>query len=347
MRDQGAKQLAAILLLFLLCSLPRAAAGKGVEFGYKLLDKVQEGTDPGIVISPSTTAVGVSLSLKRSDGKVFHFEVPRLPAQEQREFHWPQPPGRMRYQAALVSSTTRGEQVTSRFEFEVLVVRPLQVRVLADELDLQRRLIAFTADRPPVRVELELSGADGLLTKQEQAVSGGAGEPVRLQWPEVASTVQKIQMRVFDRDGFWTGAVFEPWWIELPHEELNFDTGKATFRPGEEAKLDRTMKEIGEVLKLHGKEADLRLYVTGYTDTVGTAESNQTLSLERALAIARGFRAKGLEIPIYYQGFGESVLAVPTADEVDEAANRRALYVLGNAPPQRSAAIPRSDWRRL
>ena len=33
-------------------------------------------------------------------------------------------------------------------------------------------------------------------------------------------------------------------------------------------------------------------------------------------------------IPIYFQGFGEEVLAKPTPDETDEPLNRRALYIL-------------------
>ncbi|MBM4320389.1 MAG: OmpA family protein, partial [Deltaproteobacteria bacterium] len=255
--------------------------------------------------------------------------------------------------AALIASNTQGEQVTSRFEFEVLVVPPLGVRVLADELDLLQRRIAFVADRPVVRVELELFDEVKQLVAHEQQLDRqvAAGEPVRVQWPAAAGgdveEIKRIEMRVYDRDGFWSGQEFKPWWLELEHEEVNFDTGKATYHPAEEKKLDRTMQALNKVLAEHAQQADLRLYVAGYTDTVGTAESNMTLSLERALAIARAFGSKGLRIPIFYQGFGETVLAVPTADGVDEQRNRRAIYVLGNAPPPPSGAIPRRDWRRL
>ena len=70
------------------------------------------------------------------------------------------------------------------------------------------------------------------------------------------------------------------------------------------------------------------------------------LDAQRAEAIARYFKAHGVTVPIYYQGFGEDALAVPTADAVDEARNRRAVYVLANVPP-RGAQFPRAQWKRL
>ena len=90
----------------------------------------------------------------------------------------------------------------------------------------------------------------------------------------------------------------------------------------------------------------VNLYVAGYTDTVGDAASNLRLSTSRAKSIAVWFQAQGFDGHIYYQGFGEKVLAVPTADNVDEAQNRRSLYVVAATPPV-SASFPGAQWTKL
>ena len=78
---------------------------------------------------------------------------------------------------------------------------------------------------------------------------------------------------------------------------------------------------VGEVLSV-------KLFVLGYTDTVGNSAANQALSVRRACAIAAYFRAAGVKIPIRYAGKGEDALLVLTPDETDEVRNRRARYLL-------------------
>ena len=95
----------------------------------------------------------------------------------------------------------------------------------------------------------------------------------------------------------------------------------------------------------------LRLYVAGHTDTVGPSAKNRTLSLARAEAIGRYFRTKGLDIPIVVAGFGEDVPKVPTPDNTDNRANRRADYVLGpaaGAPPFHGPYLKaHAGWHQL
>ena len=74
-------------------------------------------------------------------------------------------------------------------------------------------------------------------------------------------------------------------------------------------------------------------------DTVGSAASNDKLSLNRAKAIASWFRKHGLSIPTFYRGAGERSLAVPTPDNTPNEKNRRAVYILSNRPPLDSADL--------
>jgi outer membrane protein OmpA-like peptidoglycan-associated protein len=60
---------------------------------------------------------------------------------------------------------------------------------------------------------------------------------------------------------------------------LFFDTGKAEVKPESKPTLD-------EIAKLLKAEPTLRVLVVGHTDTVGSQQSNQELSLRRAQSVA-------------------------------------------------------------
>jgi len=91
----------------------------------------------------------------------------------------------------------------------------------------------------------------------------------------------------------------------------------------------------------------VKLYIAGCTDTVGDAAHNRELSRKRARSIARWLREHGYDRPIYFHGFGESLLAVGTGDGVDEPRNRRVLYMVGANPPPAGSGIPGVSWSAL
>ncbi len=320
------------------------------ELSYRVFDKVVRGdpsTKPGLEITPSVTMRHVVLRLERSDGTHRTLRAGVIPAGRAHRFTWDQPLGEQHYRAAITWTRAMGKETTARLEFDVRVVEPLRLELVGDKVDLEARRVAFRTNRPVSRAEVTVKPDHGdpisetlTPTQMDHGVYG-------LTWPEVPGKVQFIGLEVFDDQGFWAKAELQPWWIEVEHEEVHFDTGKATFRPEEARKLDDSLGKIRELLARYGGQAKLSLYIAGYTDTVGSAASNQALSEARAAAIASYLQRRGLKIPTFYQGFGEDVLAVQTADEVDEPANRRAIYILGTVPPPTSPAIPRSDWRRL
>ena len=135
--------------------------------------------------------------------------------------------------------------------------------------------------------------------------------------------------------------------MEIPHEDVVFASGSHAIPGAENPKLESSWTSVSEVFAKYGAVVEVKLYVAGYTDTVGDAGSNQGLSERRARSIATWFRQRGFAGPVFYQGFGESVLAVQTPDGTDEQANRRALYVLAAQAPPVSPPLPRSDWKQL
>ncbi|HEX6734300.1 MAG TPA: OmpA family protein [Azonexus sp.] len=64
--------------------------------------------------------------------------------------------------------------------------------------------------------------------------------------------------------------------------------------------------------------------IIGHTDTLGRAEQNEQLALQRAQAIADQIKAKGLKVhALSVESHGERNLLVATPDETSEPRNRR------------------------
>jgi outer membrane protein OmpA-like peptidoglycan-associated protein len=64
--------------------------------------------------------------------------------------------------------------------------------------------------------------------------------------------------------------------------------------------------------------------ISGHTDDLGTPERNQTLSEERARAVAEWLRAHGIDAGrLTTKGYGASKPVVPNTDEASRAKNRR------------------------
>ena len=224
---------------------------------------------------------------------------------------------------------------------------PLTLSVDKQGLDLVGRSMTLAGSRPLSRVEIEVLGEGGHRLGRG-AVAGMAPEsPVTLQWQQAEGEALTIQITAWDAHDLPGRLALSPWSYAIAHEDVVFESGMATVRPEEVPKLEAAWQELSEVEARYGDVVQVRLYVAGYTDTVGDGGGNLGLSTRRARAIADWYRGRGFDGAIYYQGFGETVLAVPTPDETDEAANRRAIYLLAADAPAIGPELPRDDWQRL
>lgn len=99
---------------------------------------------------------------------------------------------------------------------------------------------------------------------------------------------------------------------------LYFEPGGSQLTPESEARL-------AEVLAGASARPGGEIIVTGHTDRVGTLESNDALSLQRAAAIRAVLLQRGFDPALVDAvGRGEREPLVPTDDEVAEPRNRRA-----------------------
>ena len=230
---------------------------------------------------------------------------------------------------------------------------PLKVQVDKSKVDLKAHRLEVKMSHPAGKVKVEVfADSEAQLADEEQDFSGRpAGTPLIVTWhPSSDAPVGRIEVHAYDAQGNWVGVELAPWFVPIPHEDVNFQTDSADIQPSETPKLEAAYGKLDEVLakdRAHGRmHPGITLYIAGHTDTVGGASHNLKLSQDRARSIASWFRKRGVKLPIAFEGFGETSPEVKTADNVDEPKNRRVDYVLSDGPPTYSAAF-KPSWKRI
>lgn len=104
---------------------------------------------------------------------------------------------------------------------------------------------------------------------------------------------------------------------------LHFVSSSAQLTADSDAVLDAIYKVV------HTCPSGLRLDIDGYTDNVGPAAANLTLSAERARAAAAALVKRGLPRDmVEAQGFGEQNPVASNTRDAGRAANRRVTFIL-------------------
>lgn len=234
--------------------------------------------------------------------------------------------------AGEFSDGTTGEGPIS---FTITMLPQMKINVIPGQLDLPGRKAVITLDRKASKVEVTAIGAKGIaLATGLLPTDAAPGTPITVEWGKPTGEPIKLRIRAFDEHGFWSEHLALVWSYSIPHEDVVFATNASALDPAEVYKLEAALVEAKKVYERYEGEISVRLYVGGHTDTVGDNTFNQKLSEDRALTIARWYKQAGFPGDIYSCGFGESDLAVPTGDNVDEGLNRRVEYLLaGGSPP--------------
>jgi outer membrane protein OmpA-like peptidoglycan-associated protein len=312
-----------------------------------LNDKVAAGKQPSLTITIHRDLKALTLDLRRDDGKKVNQTLPNIPRNSRRTFKLPQKSGRHRYKGTLDVKLAGGDGGAMNLDFVAEVVPSLGLSVRRDELDLDGHNVLLNSKRDLVRVDYEITAETGARIGSGSQKFKKADSQVKIEWQQKEGKILKIKLVAYDVDGLNEEIELIPWTYNIPHEEVEFETGKWDIRESEVPKLVKSHKLLMQGLKKYGKLLEVKLYIAGYTDTVAAADYNLGLSMKRALAIARYFRAKGFKHPIYYQGYGERGLKVQTPDETDEPRNRRAEYVLAAEPPNMNVSGSSARWKKL
>ncbi len=324
---------------------PTRAAADDVDA--ELISKALHGkSKPALVLTINKPVQSITLELTRNDGEPLRRTTGALRAGTVQRFELPTPVGTWRFKGTLTVRFQNGSGGAMPLDLEVETSGPFVVDSSYERLRLDKGELDVTLSRPAGRCEHEVTIEDKPV---RQGQTSFAGEPpgtwLTISWRRYAAddVVLKIRLICWDKEEAFHTDPFElyPWWLEIPHEDVTFETGRWEIRPTERPKLDTAYAEIDKAVRRYGAIVAVKLYVVGHTDTVGDPASNRELSQNRARALAAYFRQRGVTIPIHVLGRGEDALAVPTPDQTDEPRNRRAEYIIGVEAP-----YPAS-WRPL
>jgi outer membrane protein OmpA-like peptidoglycan-associated protein len=236
---------------------------------------------------------------------------------------------------------TQGEQQ--------ITVTPPRLNLRRENVDLVNGRVNYSISRRAQRVLVELRGLrnDLMYSQQTELDDLRAGARIDVSWPFQSEQIGRIEVTTWDDQEASVTFRISPFKVEIPHTDVVFETNKWEIRETEQPKLDEAWALIEQAMNDYGNLFEAALYVGGFTDTVGQPRDNQTLSEQRARAIAEYFKAKGLEFPIYARGFGEHCLAVDTPDSTDLEANRRSMYVLAAEAPELCPGQGNGGWTRI
>lgn len=304
---------------------------------------------PQVKVSILEPIAGFKLNLTRSDGKAFEWKGGGRPGTT-RTIELDQPTGKFTWKGELTVNFPNASTGSMPLEFETVMAVPLVIKVDQDkDVDLEKRSMTFRLNNPAGKAELKVLMDTGEFAFDGEIPFQGEepGTPLTVSWPEKPGKVLTINLKAYDTLTGFVGVEYYTWSIEIPHDDVTFDTGKWDIKAEEQKKLDDSVTKIVDANRKYGKLAPINLFVIGHTDTVGPTDSNRTLSLNRARSIAAYFRKRGVSIPIRYEGFGEESLAVATNDETDEVKNRRVQYIIAIDAPRMSNARFPPRWQKL
>ncbi|MDO5623408.1 MAG: OmpA family protein [Pseudomonadota bacterium] len=101
------------------------------------------------------------------------------------------------------------------------------------------------------------------------------------------------------------------------------------FQPGTSELTPESASQLQDIISRATTRAGSDIVITGHTDSVGSMESNDTLSLQRASALRERVISGGFDAArVQAVGRGEREPIVPVPDETDEPKNRRAEIVV-------------------
>ena len=336
------------LVLALVSLVPAHALADAVNVS--LTNKAMKGKgSPAVHVEILEPIAGFRLVLARDGGKPQEWKGGGKPGVT-RTIELSQPDGVSKWAGELVINFPNGTTGNMPLEFETELAGQLVLTVDKEkDVDIPGRKLRFSANQPVAKVHLKVLMDTGASVVDDDIAFNGepAGTKLEVTWPEGKGQVLRVDLRVFGKSGVYNGIELTPWRIDIPHEEVNFASGKWDIPDDEAKKLEASLKLVLDAVTKFAGLADIKLYVAGHTDTVGPTASNRTLSLNRAKSIGAWFRKKGVRIPVLYEGFGEEALAIATRDEQDEPKNRRAEYILAIDDPTTKNVPFQPRWQKL
>lgn len=269
---------------------------------------------------------------------------PSLEAGQSRSVSWPQFEGKYNCQVSMVATVKDGRTWYVDTKHEIVSLSNLEIDFDLHELRPETSEIKLKANRPLTRITLAVTSSEGEPMAKIDKTLKTPSKDVKLTWKPNEKLPALLEIHAEDRESAWVD--YNVFYYQVPHTDIVFETASSMISDDQVKYLKESLDKINEIKKLHGNKVAMDLYITGYTDTVGSHESNDRLSLQRAREIATWFWSNGAGLTTYYRGLGERALFEATPDETPLEANRRATYILTNIPIPEANGI-KAVWEKL
>ncbi len=331
-------------MLTLLLSLWFGVARAGdLDFGF--VPNPGPAEQPALFVTPGRKVDELYVVIEVG-GKSFTFTKTNVPAGVKQSFKWPRNTAVTHADAFVRATYADGDVVETNVPVDYSFAGPLAVNLAGASADIAGKTITVTTTGPVSSADIVAYGAHK--AELQRATVDVRGGPGKVSVPFVGDPSEVVLLDITLRNPTsWAGFTYSPWFLDIPHEDVLFTSDSSQIPSDQAWKLEATLRQLQDVLDKYGAVVPVKLYVAGCTDTVGDSAHNADLSARRARAIATWLRGHGYDQPIYTWGFGENLLAVPTGDGVDNAANRRALYMVGANPPPPGSGVPSVGWKPL
>ena len=211
---------------------------------------------------------------------------------------------------------------------------------------MTKKTITFDVTAHVQYAEVIAYGAKKVILDQSNIpIQSGPGK-ITIPWLGNPTDTVLLDVTLHGNNAY-TGFTYSPWFLDIPHQDVLFESASTTIPESEHGKLETTLRDLTDVLDKYGSVIPVQLYIGGCTDTVGTFQYNQTLSEGRAKSMHNGFGPKAIENLFFIMDLEKHFLAESTEDNTENASNRRAIYIVSSAPPTASSGIPKASWKQL
>lgn len=328
----------------MLALLAAVASAQDMNFGYT--PAPGPGENPALLVTPTRPIAQLYVSCE-AGGRTFEFTRKALAEGTQVRFEMTRDAKVTHAECFLRANFADGAVSEQTVPIDWQYKGQLSVSLAGATADIAARTVTVKVTGAVEEAEIVAYGAHKAeLDRSTVGVTANSDGTVTV--PFVGDPGEVVLLDVTLRNPTaYAGFTYSPWFLDIPHDDVLFVSDSAEIPADQQWKLEATLTQLHDVIDKYGAIVPVKLYIAGCTDTVGDAAHNRDLSLRRAQSIARWLRAHGYTQPIYYWGFGESLLAVPTGDSVDNPLNRRALYMVGANPPPAGSGVPSVGWKAL
>ena len=218
-------------------------------------------------------------------------------------------------EAAIATSSERRNRVLLEARIREAETSKLEADLAREQADLQARQAQ--------QAQQQAQQAQQLSQQQLMEEKRVAGERATL----LAAEVQRLQGQMSDLKARET----ERGWVLTLRNDLLFDSGKASLKPGG----DKSLENLAQFML---KQAEREIAIEGFTDSTGSDALNRRLSEERAHAVKQALVARGIEQDrIDPRGYGSAFPIASNATPVGRQLNRRVEVVVAPEPRMSSS----------